>query len=37
MPDAARKTPAHRHSIEEQIGVLEELLDERYSCRAYQA
>ena len=31
MPDAAAKTPAGRHSIEERIGVLEELLGERYS------
>jgi len=36
MPDAAKKTPAGLHSIEERIGVLEELLDERYSCRAYR-
>ena len=36
MPDAAKKTPAGRYSIEERIGVLEELLDERYSCRAYR-
>ena len=32
MPDAVKKTPAVRYSIEERIGVLEELLDERYSC-----
>ena len=36
MPDAAKKTPAGQYSIEERIGVLEELLDERYSCRAYR-
>jgi nitroreductase len=36
MPDAAKKTPAARHSVEQRIGVLEELLDERYSCRAYR-
>ena len=36
MPDAAKKVPAGRHSTEERIGVLEELLDERYSCRAYR-
>jgi nitroreductase len=35
MPDAAAKAPAGRHSIEERIGVLEELLSERYSCRAF--
>jgi nitroreductase len=36
MPDAAKKTPADDHRIEERIGVLEELLGERYSCRAYR-
>jgi nitroreductase len=36
MPDTAEKTPAARHSVEARIGVLEELLDERYSCRAYR-
>ena len=36
MPDAAKKTTAGHYSIEERIGVLEELLDERYSCRAYR-
>jgi nitroreductase len=35
MPDAAVKPPASRHSTEERIGVLEELLSERYSCRAF--
>ena len=36
MPDAAKKVPADLHSTKERIGVLEELLDERYSCRAYR-
>jgi nitroreductase len=36
MPDAAKKTPADDHRIEERVGVLEELLGERYSCRAYR-
>ena len=36
MPDAANKTLTARHSVEERIGVLEELLDERYSCRAFR-
>lgn len=35
MPDTAVKPPASRHSTEERIGVLEELLSERYSCRAF--
>jgi nitroreductase len=35
MADAAVKAPAGRRSVEERIGVLEELLAERYSCRAY--
>jgi nitroreductase len=35
MPDVAAKTPGARHSVEERIGVLEELLGERYSCRAF--
>ncbi|WP_213739536.1 nitroreductase [Bradyrhizobium sp. dw_411] len=30
------KTPGSRFSIEERVGVLEELLGERYSCRAYR-
>jgi len=34
MPDAAVK-PREPHSVEERIGVLEELLGERYSCRAF--
>ena len=36
MADAAKRMPAGRHSVEERIGVLQELLDERYSCRAYR-
>ena len=36
MSDNAVKTPVGRHSIEERIGVLEELLAERYSCRAFR-
>ena len=36
MPDAAKKTQAGPYSIEQRVGVLEELLDERYSCRAYR-
>jgi nitroreductase len=36
MSDIAVKTPGGRYSIEERIGVLEELLGERYSCRAYR-
>jgi nitroreductase len=35
MQDAAVKKPASRYSVEERIGVLEELLGERYSCRAF--
>jgi len=34
--DASVKVPGARHSIEERIGVLEELLGERYSCRAFR-
>jgi nitroreductase len=34
--DAPVKLPGARHSIEERIGVLEELLGERYSCRAFR-
>jgi nitroreductase len=34
MPDAAAK--GSPHSTEERIGVLEELLGERYSCRAFR-
>src|ERR1700681_2446416 len=36
MSDTALKTPASRHGVEERIGVLEELLSERYSCRAFR-
>jgi len=36
MPDVVKKMLADRHSVEQRIGVLEELLDERYSCRAYR-
>jgi nitroreductase len=36
MADAAAKVPGSRYGIEERIGVLEELLGERYSCRAFQ-
>jgi nitroreductase len=36
VADAAKRMPAGRHSVEERIGVLQELLDERYSCRAYR-
>ena len=35
MQDTAVKPPASRHSLEQRIGVLEELLSERYSCRAF--
>jgi nitroreductase len=35
MADAALK-PQGRHSAEERIGVLEELLHERYSVRAFR-
>lgn len=36
MTNIAASEPASRHSIEERIGVLEELLGERYSCRAFK-
>ena len=36
MSDNAMKTPDSRYSTEQRIGVLEELLGERYSCRAYR-
>jgi nitroreductase len=36
MPDIAAQVPGSRHSIEERIGVVEELLGERYSCRAFR-
>jgi nitroreductase len=35
MSDTAIKVPGSRYSVEERIGVLEELLGERYSCRAF--
>ena len=35
MPDTAVKAPAGRYSVEQRIGVLEQLLHERYSCRAF--
>jgi nitroreductase len=37
MPDVAAKVPGSRYSIEDRIGVMEELLSERYSCRAFLA
>jgi nitroreductase len=36
MPDTVANPPAGRHSSEERIGILEELLGERYSCRAFK-
>jgi nitroreductase len=36
MPDVAAKAPASRYSCEQRIGVLEELLGERFSCRAFR-
>jgi nitroreductase len=36
MPDVAATAPGSRYSIEQRIGVVEELLRERYSCRAYR-
>ena len=36
MQDITAKPPGGRHSVEERIGVLEELLGERYSVRAFQ-
>jgi nitroreductase len=35
MTDTAVKVPGSRYSVEERIGALEELLGERYSCRAF--
>src|ERR1700754_780683 len=35
MADANVGAPVSRHSVEERIGMLEELLDERYSVRAF--
>ena len=37
MQDITAKPPGRRHSVEERIGVLEELLGERYSVRAFQS
>ena len=36
MPNVAAKPPASRYSDEQRIGVLEELLGERFSCRAFR-
>jgi nitroreductase len=36
MPDVAAKAPVSRYSAEQRIGVLEELLSERFSCRAFR-
>ncbi len=36
MEDATVGTPASRYSVEQRIGVLEELLNERYSVRAFR-
>jgi len=36
MPHVAAKAPASRYSDEQRIGVLEELLGERFSCRAFR-
>jgi nitroreductase len=36
MTGIVESPPAGRHSTEERIGVLEELLGERYSCRAFK-
>jgi nitroreductase len=36
MQDMTTKPPGGRHSVEERIGVIEELLGERYSVRAFQ-
>jgi len=33
--DAATETPHSRYAVEERIGVLEELLSERFSCRRF--
>ena len=37
MTDALEKPTGAKHSFEQRIGVLEELLAERYSCRAFKA
>ncbi len=36
MTEASEKIPASRRSVAERIGVLEELLAERFSCRAFR-
>ena len=36
MTESIANPPAGRHRTEERIGVLEELLGERYSCRAFR-
>jgi nitroreductase len=36
MADVAAKVPVGRYSAEQRIGVLEELLGERFSCRAFR-
>jgi nitroreductase len=36
MPDVAAKAQVSRYSAEQRIGVLEELLGERFSCRAFR-
>jgi nitroreductase len=35
MADAATTAPDRRHGIDEHIGVLEQLLSQRFSCRAF--
>ena len=35
MTDVAAKTPKARYPAEDRVGVLEELLNERYSVRAF--
>jgi nitroreductase len=37
MSDTGENPPAGRHSVDERIAVLEELLGERYSCRAFRS
>jgi nitroreductase len=37
MPNLAAAVPGSRYNIEERIGVVEELLRERYSCRAFRS
>ena len=37
MSNPASQEPQQRNSVEERIGVLEELLGERFSCRAFKA